>query len=290
MTTRFPLARRLTDYAIRADGAGCGITRIRLTSRLTGWLGIEVTPYVVADGDETLLIDTGYAHVRPLMLDHLRDHNITAIACTHHHEDHVGNAAAIAQMHGCPCYLRHPDRLRDEGVHALYPYRQVYWGAPDPGMPRPMPDRLGVGRRVFEVIPTPGHSVSHIALYEEATGLLFSGDLYLTRGVSAVMAYENPHALCQSLRRVAAVAPSRMLTGHGHLINNPARLLLRKAERIEQAASKVLELHQRGLDDREILGRIFARGQVRDRIVDRLTSGEYSRTHFVRACIVHKTT
>ncbi|MGI9501283.1 MAG: MBL fold metallo-hydrolase [Geminicoccaceae bacterium] len=38
-------------------------------------------------------------------------------------------------------------------------------------------DRIDLGDRSFEVIHTPGHSPGGIALWEEATGILFSGDI-----------------------------------------------------------------------------------------------------------------
>lgn len=38
-------------------------------------------------------------------------------------------------------------------------------------------DRIDLGDRSFEVIHTPGHSPGGVALWEEATGILFSGDI-----------------------------------------------------------------------------------------------------------------
>ena len=38
-------------------------------------------------------------------------------------------------------------------------------------------DRIDLGDRSFEVIHTPGHSPGGIALWEAATGILFSGDI-----------------------------------------------------------------------------------------------------------------
>lgn len=38
-------------------------------------------------------------------------------------------------------------------------------------------DRIDLGDRSFEIIHTPGHSPGGIALWEEATGILFSGDI-----------------------------------------------------------------------------------------------------------------
>ncbi len=78
-----------------------------------------------------------------------------------------------------------------------------------------MPDEIRGSERSLRALPAPGHSITHVALWEEATGTVFTGDLFIAPGASAVMTQENPYDLVESLRRVAAVEPRLMLTGHG---------------------------------------------------------------------------
>jgi glyoxylase-like metal-dependent hydrolase (beta-lactamase superfamily II) len=235
-----------------------------------------------------ILIDTGFPHVRDLVVRFLSGQSIRAIGCTHHHEDHAGNCGALAEMHGCPVYMAHPDAILEEGIANMPLYRRMFWGQPDRYEPLEMPAEIRVGHRVLRSVPIPGHSRTHTAFFEEATGLLFSGDLYITGGVAAVMTHENPYESIRSLRRAASLSPSRMLTGHGHTVKNPVKLLRAKADRIEKAAERAWELHGACASEQEIVRRIFSKGHAKDRFMALMTGGEFSRLNFVRACIAHR--
>jgi glyoxylase-like metal-dependent hydrolase (beta-lactamase superfamily II) len=232
-----------------------------------------------------VLVDTGFSHVAGALLDCLARSEIEAIALTHHHEDHGGNAGALAARHGCPIYLREPAHRFDEGLAQLRPYRLLWWGIPAPYDPLPLPERLETGAEVLRAVPIPGHSSTHTALFPEQTGVVFTGDLYVSGGATAVMAHENPYDSIASLRAVAALEAAWMLTGHGLAVEAPANLLRRKADVIERAAAEARALHARGIALGEIVRRLFPRGQRKDRSMRVLTGGEFSRDNFVRACI-----
>jgi hypothetical protein len=69
-------------------------------------------------------------------------------------------------------------------------------------------------------------------------------------------------------------------------VERPARRLRLKADRIEEAAGRVLELHRRGASEREIARRVFRPGGgTRDMLLTALTTGEFSRRNFVRTCL-----
>jgi len=122
-------------------------------------------------------------------------------------------------------------------------------------------------------------------LWEEASGTVFTGDLFIAPGASAVLVHENPFDLVASLRRVAAVEPRVMLTGHGLRLVNPALRLRTKADRVETAALRAVELHRAGMDDRSIVREVFPTGSLRDRVLEFLTQGEFSRVNFVRSAV-----
>jgi glyoxylase-like metal-dependent hydrolase (beta-lactamase superfamily II) len=150
-----------------------------------------------------------------------------------------------------------------------------------------MPEVIDGASRRLRSIPAPGHSITHVALWEEATGTVFTGDLFISPGASAVMTQENPYDLAASLRRVAAVEPELMLTGHGQVVAKPAAKLRTKADRIERAATRAVELHRSGMADRDAVKDIFQTGHRRDRVIETLTQGEFSRVNFVRAAVLH---
>lgn len=269
--------------SIEIEDLGDGITAYRLKSRWTRMLGFEVSFYLVGD----LLVDTGFAHARSLVLDALVDADISAICCTHHHEDHTGNAVVLAERHGCSIGVFCPELLETEGLNKLLPYRRLFWGSPRLFEAEAMVDRV-VGRQaLLEVIPTPGHSQTHVALYEPTSRTVFVGDLFVAPGASAVMTHENPYLLIDSLRRVAALEPRRMLTGHGRDIRDPVDRLLAKAKSIERAAAESKRLIDQGLRPRKISEQVFSRGRSKDRLLEVLTQGEFSRLNFVRAAVKH---
>ena len=265
------------------EEVGNGVTRIRMTSLGAHLLGIEVNSYLVGK----ILIDTGFPYIQGPLLEALEDRDIRVICCTHSHEDHAGNCVALAAAHDCPVYLRHADAMWEEGEFPLKPYRWIWWGVPEAFQPEEMPEVVESGGRRLEAVPTPGHSHTQVAFFEEATGDVFTGDLFISPGAAAVLIWEDPWAAVASLRRVAALKPRRMLTGHGLIVDNPGFRLELKADRIEEAARRSVELTAEGLPPRQVVRRVFANGAVKDRFFEWMTSHEFSRLNFVLAAVSH---
>ena len=274
---------RLQGARVRLDDVGNDVTRIRMLSLGARLLGFKVDAYLVGN----ILIDTGFSYVQSPLLAALEDRDIRVVCCTHNHEDHTGSCAAIAAAHDCPVYLRHAEALWEEGVGTLAPYRRLWWGTVEPFEPQEMPEVVEVGERRFQTVPAPGHSQTQVALFEEATGDVFTGDLFVSPGAAAVLIWEDPWAAVASLRRVAALEPRRMLTGHGLIAEDPAPLLELKAQRIEDAVRKSVELMSKGIAPREVVAEVFPRGALKDRFFEWMTSREFSRLNFVLAAVRH---
>ncbi|MCP4678411.1 MAG: MBL fold metallo-hydrolase [Deltaproteobacteria bacterium] len=268
---------------LRVKDQGEGVTEIRLGTTLTRVSRLPVMCYLVGD----ILIDTGFFHVRDALDRYLSQRKPATILLTHHHEDHAGNAGVLAWTHDCPVYLRNPGSRFGEGMASLNRYRRVWWGAPEPYEPLEMPEEISSGKHRIRSIPIPGHSTTHTAFFDETSGYVFVGDLFVTGGVTAVMSHENPFESAGSLRRVAALSPTRMFTGHRKAMNRPAAALIDKAEKIEAAAKRVITLHREGMGNRRILHQVFRDGYLKDQFMAALTGGEFSRACFIRACIRH---
>lgn len=267
--------------SIKVEDLGDGMTAFRLHSRWTRMLGFEVSFYRVGD----LLVDTGFFHASPLVLQSTKGTTISGICCTHHHEDHTGNAAALAERHGCPVFVFRPEHLESEGLNRLLPYRRLFWGMPGKFNPEAMGSRIEGREATLDVVPAPGHSQTHVALFEPVSRTAFVGDLFVAPGASAVMTHENPYDLADSLRRVAALEPKRMLTGHGRDVRDPAERLLSKAKSIERAAGESRRLIEEGMPPRKVVRTVFPNGLRKDRILEILTQGEFSRLNFVMAAV-----
>jgi len=269
------------DIRLEIEEISESITAFRLHNRWTRILGFECSFYLLGD----LLIDTGFPHAEEIVMDALESRKIRAVLCTHQHEDHTGNAGVIGQRHDCPVYLRRPELRWGEGVGELAFYRRLFWGRIRPYEAADMPEFFEWDGGRVEIIPAPGHSISHVAVLDRNSGTVFSGDLYVAAGASAVMLQENLCELVSSLRRVAASFPKRLLSGHGLDLRDPVPRLLSKADAIASAAAEARRLYSRGLSLQAAAWKVFPRGRLKDCVFRLGTEGEFSRRNFVRSAL-----
>ncbi len=162
--------------------------------------------WLVRGRDRDALIDSGLGVVSLRQaVDRLFEKNVTAVA-THYHLDHVGSLGDFDER---LIHRLEADKLiaPDEGGALLRANFSAEWiemleaaGYPVPEalltalphkgydlsgyrVPRTRAtrtvvegDRIDLGDRSFEVLHLPGHSPGSIGLWEEARGILFSGD------------------------------------------------------------------------------------------------------------------
>ncbi|MEA2406427.1 MAG: hypothetical protein QOE69_546 [Thermoleophilaceae bacterium] len=213
--------------------------------------GRNVYQYLVAaeDGSELLLVDTGTTHTpRDVIAPALRRLDLEADALrvalvTHPDVDHQGGLAAIAEL--CPnavaacgfadrALVAHPEQLLSDRYqpyleeHGLgYGDDDVRWIRSHYGAPVEIEltlsggESLQVGERALEVLHVPGHSAGHLALYEPASGVLFSSDAVHWTGCPGVdgapalcPTYEEVDAYLGSIELLEQVAPSELHSGH----------------------------------------------------------------------------
>jgi glyoxylase-like metal-dependent hydrolase (beta-lactamase superfamily II) len=155
--------------------------------------------------DSDLVVDTslGLAPLRPYV-GRESDDDILAVA-THSHADHIGGlhefsnrAVHRAELEDMAKPLWVALESEPFGEAVLGPYREAGYQIPellidavppggvesalferDPiGVTRVLDegDRIDLGDRIFEVLHLPGHSTGSVGLWEERTGILFSGD------------------------------------------------------------------------------------------------------------------
>jgi glyoxylase-like metal-dependent hydrolase (beta-lactamase superfamily II) len=265
---------------VRVEEIRHGIIRIRVSNRLLRFFSFEVDVFLL----DELLVDTGYRHERHAFLGVLQDRRVGAIALTHHHEDHSGNAGVLAERFGAPVFLARPELRWSEGLDHLLPYRQVWWGEPAAYDPQPMPAELETGERTVLAVPTPGHSATHTVIFDPDSRVALVGDLYLSGGLTPVLQEEDPVAQAASLRRLAALGPRRLLNAHGKIVENAVAALEAKAEQLEEAVAGVRRLHGRGAAPEEIEARLFPSTRA-TRFAAWMTQGDYTYGCLVRAAL-----
>jgi len=228
-----------------------GVFRLRLP---LPWPGVpHCNAWAVASGDGVVLFDTGMhqpgslAHLeRALAMCNLSLENVRLLVCTHAHSDHYGQAATIVERAGCELWM-HPDRehmlrwAQDPGAalaRRLEVARQS--GVPEEPLRRYAaergsnesgiagiiePDRALVSGVVVDTdlgpwmtYETPGHSPSHVCLFQPQRRLLISGDHLLGR-ISLHFDYgfsrDPVGEFIDSLGVVEALHARLCLPGHG---------------------------------------------------------------------------
>ena len=132
-----------------------------------------------------VLIDPGFDGPDELsgLYDYLRSGNLTpaAILLTHAHPDHIVSAGVLQRKYGIPVYMS----AAEEAVLAANGRLAAIFGTELPPIdpfdytPVADGDTLQFGPAAglcFRAIATPGHTPGGICWYDEADGLLFSGD------------------------------------------------------------------------------------------------------------------
>lgn len=179
--------------------------------------------------DRDMLVDSGMGVVSlrewvPLVTER----NLTAVA-SHTHFDHIGchHEFEDRAVHRAEAeILAGPTRastladpyVTDEIFDTLppLPYASADYSVRGAGATRLLEDGdvMDLGDRHFEVIHTPGHSPGGIALWEAATGILFSGDIVYDGPLIEDTYHSDPQDYHASMVRLFDL-PVRMVHG-GH--------------------------------------------------------------------------
>jgi len=268
------------DAVIRVERFG-EITFFRMARRILGrplyWTGA----YLV-DGT---LIDCGPPSTWRELLSALETQPLEGLLVTHHHEDHMGAAAALLahrqlrpQVHPLAVPL-----LERGYVQELY--RRFAWGRP----PRVLADPLGeeaITRNLrFQVVHTPGHSPDHVCLFEAGRGWLFTGDLFLAEKLRYLRSDEDVSRLIESLDLVGRLPVRQVFCAHRGLLQDGPASLRRKADGLRSLRERVLDLLTQGLPE----GEVTRRAVGPEGFLTWFSRGRFSARNFVRAVAVHLT-
>lgn len=222
----------------RTHDAGDGVTLL-VEAHITPML--ESNVWHVRGRDADLVVDTanGIGALRPA-IDELAEGRPVVAVATHGHFDHIGSLAEFEDRRchrGDATETRSPFPVRIEreaqpdGVQEMFDYYGFdvpdmtiaalphegfdvsAWVAPgaEPTSFLDDGDVIELGDRRLEVLHVPGHTPGSIAVWEAATGLLFSGD---TAYVDARLGFDDLEAAESSLRRLGELPVRRVHSGH----------------------------------------------------------------------------
>jgi glyoxylase-like metal-dependent hydrolase (beta-lactamase superfamily II) len=171
-----------------------------------GTWNVDNNVWIVGDDREAVVIDA--AHDADAVAEAVGDRQLTAIVCTHAHNDHVKAAPALAAATGAPILLHLDDRLLWKHTH---PDR-------DPDGYLSDNQRLEVAGTRLRVLHTPGHTPGAICLHLPELDTVFTGDTLFAGGPGATgRSYSDFPTIIRSIRDRLLVLPATttVRTGHG---------------------------------------------------------------------------
>lgn len=204
-----------------------------------------------------MLIDTGAEKLLESLMPFYKQHEFDQVVLTHNHEDHSGTAAWIEEHLRTPIYV-HPQGIELCRLPGDYPrYRQLTWGGRRAFQPLPLPEIVFSRNREWQVIHTPGHADDHVSLYNEATGQLFSGDLFVSPKTKVLMASESVPLIMASLKKLLATDFRSLFCSHAGYFPNGREMLEAKLRNLEKLTGDVTFLAREGLSAPEIRDRLL---------------------------------
>ena len=202
------------------------ITLILETQHEAGW---RCNIWHVRGRDRDLVIDTGLG-LQSLSAEVAKISDKPVIRlCTHAHYDHSGGLCEFedrwahkdeADIYAAP--TRHnivADNFFVEGMILKPPYpgfEAETWCIEAAPLTRELDegDIVDLGDRVFKVLHVPGHSPGSIALWEEETGILFSGDTLYDGDLIDILYHSVEEQLVESLERLRTFPVQVVHGGH----------------------------------------------------------------------------
>lgn len=213
---------------------------------------------LLVDDEVRVLVDTGAGK----LMEEIEPQTVDIVMNSHHHYDHVrGNelcSAAKILLHP----LEHPPINMPEKVTATTGWEDLmhedytkYSKKMRVSVEKILHSRrvdgeihdgqvIDCGRTKIQVLHTPGHSSGHCSFFLPEEGLVFLGDICLTK---VGPWYGDPEAdidaFISSINRILELKPDRLVSGHVNniILDKPEVLLLEYRDRIYKREQRLLK-------------------------------------------------
>lgn len=202
------------------------------------WTGPTGTNTYLLPGAVPTLIDAGVGNPSHLdaVASALDGPALALVLVTHGHPDHASGAGAIgARWPGVRIRMAGSDPVSDD-------------------------ERVAAGDTALRALHTPGHAPDHFCFLHEHSGDLFCGDLARAGGTIVVPGNHGGDLVqyLQSLERIRAFHPKRLLPGHGPIVTDPGSLIDRYVRhRAEREAQIVDALRSGCTTPEQIVPRVY---------------------------------
>ncbi|MBW0272690.1 Zn-dependent hydrolase [Nocardia sp. MH4] len=170
-----------------------------------GTWDVDNNVWLIGDDTEVLVVDA--AHDADAIAAAVGARHVTAILCTHGHNDHVTVAPELSQRLDAPVLLHPGDEPLWRMTHPDAAYRSLA-----------DIDRITVAGTDIDLLHTPGHSPGSVSLHLPELSALFTGDTLFAGGPGATgRSYSDFGTIIDSIRDRLFALPddTTVHTGHG---------------------------------------------------------------------------
>lgn len=165
---------------------------------------VENNVWLLGNDTECVVIDA--PHQLSPILELIHGRQLTAILCTHAHDDHVTAAQQLHAATGAPVRLHPADEMLWSQVHPDFEFTRLSHG-----------ERVQAAGVTIEARHTPGHSPGGICYYVAELGAVFSGDTLFKGGPGATgRSYSNFGTLLDTIRSELFTLPADTVVHPGH--------------------------------------------------------------------------
>jgi glyoxylase-like metal-dependent hydrolase (beta-lactamase superfamily II) len=198
-----------------------------------------VNAYLVREPDGFTLVDTTLGGAADKLIEAARSAGapITRIVLTHGHGDHAGSVDGLraALGSGVPISLGATDARALAGEQVTEAKLSGSW----PKLATKPDVLLEGGERIgsLEVIPSPGHTLGHVAFLDTRDRTLIAGDAYTSYWRTeipnrlrqpfplATMGTQDRALVLASARALRALDPALLAVGHGPAVREPGKAM-----------------------------------------------------------------